>query len=87
MARPKRDNTSVEPEMKRLAVEFSQFRQDNNLSQKLLAEVIKVSRRTIQSIEAAKIFPHAATLKKFNELQAKYAAEGKSGSRKKNKAA
>ena len=87
MARPKRDNTSVEPEMKRLAVEFSQFRQDNNLSQKLLAEVIGISRRTIQSVEAGRILPHKQTLDAFEKLKLKYAAEGKSGSRKKNKAA
>ena len=87
MARPKRDNSAIEPEMRDLAIQFSQFRQDNNLSQKLLAEVIGISRRTIQSIEAARRLPHAATLKKFNELRLKYQAERKGGSRKKTKAA
>jgi len=82
VARPKRDNTSVEPEMKRLAVEFSQFRQDNNLSQKLLAEVIGISRRTIQSVEAGRILPHKQTLDAFEKLKLKYASEGKSKHKK-----
>lgn len=77
MARPKRDQIEVEPEIKRLAIEFSEFRNKNNLSQKLLAEIIGVSRRTIQSVEAAKILPQKGTLKKFEDLRAKYAAEGK----------
>ena len=77
MARPKRDNTDLESEMKRRAIEFSKFRNQNNLSQKLLAEIINVSRRTIQSVEAAKILPQKGTLKKFENLRAKYAAEGK----------
>ncbi len=87
MARPKRDNTEVEPEMKRIALEFSTFRQANNLSQKLLAEIIDVSRRTIQSIEAANILPQKATVKKFEELRDKYEVEGKPTGRKKTKAA
>ena len=87
MARPKRDNKEFEPEMKRLALEFSKFRGSNNLSQKLLAEVIGISRRTIQSIEAGTILPQQATLKKFEELQAKYEAEKKSTGRKKRKVA
>jgi DNA-binding XRE family transcriptional regulator len=87
MPRPKRDNSAVEPEMKRRAIEFSTFRQDNNLSQKLLAEVIGISRRTVQSIEAASILPQKATLKKFEELRVKYEAEGKPGGRKKTRAA
>ena len=77
MARPKRDTSEVEPEIKRLAIEFSEFRNLNNLSQKLLAEIIGVSRRTIQSVEAGKILPQKATLKKFEALRAQYAAEGK----------
>jgi transcriptional regulator with XRE-family HTH domain len=87
MARTKRDNAEAQPEMKRLAIEFSTFREQNNLSQKLLAEIIGVSRRTIQSLEAATIIPHAATLKKFNELRDKYASEAKLSGRKKNRVA
>ena len=77
MARPKRDDSEFEAEMKRLAIQFSRFREEHNLSQKLLGEVIKVSRRTIQSIEAATIIPHAETLKKFQELKEKYDLEKK----------
>jgi DNA-binding XRE family transcriptional regulator len=75
MARPKRDNNAAEPEMKRIAIEFSQFRTENNLSQKLLAEVIGISRRTIQSIEAARIIPQKKTLEAFKKLKDKYVAE------------
>ena len=85
MARPKRDDKAVEPEMQRLAVQFAKFREDNHLSQKLLAEVIGISRRTIQSIEAGSILPHKATLDAFEKLREKYKVEGKG--RKKAKAA
>lgn len=77
MARSKRDAAEAEPEMQRLAIEFSEFRSQNNLSQKLLAELIGVSRRTIQSVEARRIVPQKATLKKFEDLREKYAQEGK----------
>jgi DNA-binding XRE family transcriptional regulator len=87
MARPKRNQAKAEPQMKQLAVEFSEFRDQNNLSQKLLAEVIGISRRTIQSIEAGTILPHRATLEAFNKLREKYKAEGKSPKRKKTQAA
>ena len=77
MARPKRDENEVEPEKKRLAIEFSEFRNQNNLSQKLLAEIIGVSRRTVQSVEAAQIIPQKSTLQKFEDLRVKYRSEGK----------
>lgn len=77
MARPKRDESKAEPEIKRVSAEISNFRLQNNLSQKLFAEIIKVSRRTVQSIEAAEILPQKATLEKFKELREKYRAEGR----------
>ena len=82
MARPKRDNAEFEPEMKRIAIEFSVFRQANNLSQKLLAEVTGISRRNIQEIESGRRIPQKATIKKFEELRDKYQAEGKPTGRK-----
>ena len=82
MARPKRDNNVAKPEMRRIAIEFSDFRTQNNLSQKLFAEVIGISRRTVQSIEAARIIPQKKTLEAFNKLKEKYEAEGKSSGRK-----
>jgi DNA-binding XRE family transcriptional regulator len=78
MARTKRDDREFKTEMEDRAFEFSKFRQDNNLSQKLLSEIIGVCRRTIQLIEAGKIVPHADTVRKFNALKAKYEANGKS---------
>ena len=87
MARPKRNDAEFESEMHALAIQFSRFRQDHNLSQKLLAEVIGISRRTIQSIEAGRILPHKATVDAFNDLKAKYAAEAKANKRKKTQAA
>lgn len=77
MTRPRRDDAEFGPEMKRLAIEFSEFRQANNLSQKLLAELIGVSRRTIQNVEASRRLPQKGTLKKFEELRETYKTEGK----------
>ena len=67
------------------AVLWQQFRTDNKLSQRFLAEIIGVSRRTVQQIEAALVVPHRGTLKAFKDLQEKYEAEGKSGGRSKQK--
>ena len=58
------------------AVLWQQFRTDNKLSQRFLAELIGISRRTIQQIEAALVIPHRGTIKAFEELQKKYEAEG-----------
>ena len=83
MSRPKRD-PSADKDKKRFAKEWKSFRKKNKLSQVLLAEIIHVSRRTIQSIEASGIIPQKGTLDKFEELRDKYAAEGRStGLRKK----
>ncbi len=76
MGRPKRD-PSAKDEMIKIAKDWSKFRQDNNLSQKLLAEVIGISRRTVQNIEAGIIIPQKRTIDAFNSLRAKYLAEGK----------
>lgn len=87
MARPKREvDADLEKEMDRLSKEFKRFRDKNKLSQKFLSEIIGVSRRTIQSIESAGIIPQAATLKRFEDLRAKYESEGKpTGKRKPRK--
>jgi len=67
------------------AVIWQKFREDNILSQRRLAEIINISRRTIQAIEAGLVVPHRGTIKAFEELQKKYEAEGKSGGRGKRK--
>lgn len=74
------------PEMLARAIEWQRFRTDNKLSQKFLAEIIGVSRRTVQNIEAGILAaPHKSTLDAFEKLRAKYESEGKSGGRGKHK--
>jgi len=85
MARPKRViDTSVKKEMQTIASQWKRFRSANSLSQKFLAEIVGVSRRTIQSIESGKIIPQQRTLDAFEGLKGKYALEGRpTGERKK----
>lgn len=86
MARPKRDLTEeISKEMKSYAKDFVKFRESNKLSQRFLSEIIGISRRTIQNVEAGRIIPQEATLKAFTDLRARYEAEGKTGRRKRNK--
>jgi DNA-binding XRE family transcriptional regulator len=75
----------IKQEMNRLATEFKRFRSANTLSQKFLAEIIKVSRRTIQMIESGAILPQASTLQKFEDLREKYESEGKKTGKRKPK--
>jgi DNA-binding XRE family transcriptional regulator len=84
MGRTKR-TTGATKEMLATAAMWKQFRADNLLSQKFLAEIIGVVRRTVQHIENARVIPQEGTLKKFAELQAKYEKEGKSTGKSKRK--
>lgn len=86
MARPKRD-PSADKDKKRYGKEWKAFRKKNKISQSLLSEIIGVSRRTIQSIEACQIIPQKRTLDAFEALRAKYEAEGKPSGRRKQKQA
>jgi transcriptional regulator with XRE-family HTH domain len=86
MARPKRViDTSIKKEMQTIASQWKRFREANKLSQKFLAEIVNISRRTIQSIESGAIIPQAGTIQKFESLKAKYEAEGKPTGRRKSK--
>jgi DNA-binding XRE family transcriptional regulator len=86
MARPKRTlDSELEKEMQKTAREWTKLREMNKLSQTFLSEIIGVSRRTIQSIEAGSIIPQAATRKKFEDLRAKYEHEGKPTGKRKSK--
>jgi DNA-binding XRE family transcriptional regulator len=86
MGRPKREDTpEIEKEMKSLAKKFINFRESNKLSQRFLAEIIHISRRTIQNIEAGKIIPQQRTLDALEALKAKYEAERKISKRKRRK--
>lgn len=55
-----------------LAKQMKDFRRDNLFNQKKLAEILDLSRRTIQMIESGKITPHPGTLLAFKTLAAKY---------------
>lgn len=55
-----------------LADEMKDFRKTNLLNQKQLAEVLELSRRTIQMIEGGTITPHPGTLQAFRDLVEKY---------------
>jgi DNA-binding XRE family transcriptional regulator len=57
-----------------LAEEMKSFRRDNLFNQKKLAEVLELSRRTIQMIEGGSITPHPGTIKAFKDLAAKFKA-------------
>jgi transcriptional regulator with XRE-family HTH domain len=86
MARPKRElNSNVKKEMQTIAKAWKRFREANKLSQKFLAEIIGVSRRTIQSIESGAIIPQAGTIQKFDSLRVKYEVEGKPTGQRKSK--
>jgi transcriptional regulator with XRE-family HTH domain len=86
MARPKRElNSNVKKEMHTIASQFKKFREANKLSQKFLAEIVVISRRTIQSIESGTIIPQSATIKAFEELRSKYSNEGRPTGQRKHK--
>ena len=55
--------------------EWLKFRKDNLFTQVKLAEILEISRRTVQFIEAAELTPLMSTLRKFLALKAKYDAE------------
>jgi len=47
------------------AKEWKKFREDFMFTQRRLADIVGVSRRTIQQIEAGKVTPHPTTLRLF----------------------
>jgi len=57
-----------------LAEEMISFRKENLFNQRKLAEVLDLSRRTIQMIEGGTITPHPATISAFRGLVAKFKA-------------
>jgi len=73
MARTKRIvDEEVKGEMESIAETWKSFRIDNALTQKFLAEICGVSRRTIQNIETGTIIPQEGTIKKYEALKKKY---------------
>jgi DNA-binding XRE family transcriptional regulator len=59
-------------ERERLADEFLRFRQQNLHTQRMLAEVIGISRRTVQSIEAGAVLPHVRVREAFLRLKQRH---------------
>ncbi len=54
------------------AADWKKFMGDFLLTEKRLAELICVSRRTVQMVKAAKVTPHNDTLRLFETLRHKY---------------
>jgi DNA-binding XRE family transcriptional regulator len=52
--------------------EWRKFRKDHLFTQVKLAEVLDLSRRTVQLIEAGKVSPFPDTLRKFQALKARH---------------
>ena len=52
--------------------EWKKFRKDRLFTQTKLAEVLGLSRRTVQLIEAGKVSPFPDTLRKFWALKARH---------------
>jgi DNA-binding XRE family transcriptional regulator len=59
-------------ERKKRANEWRMFRRNNLFTQKRLAEIVGVSRRTIQQIENMHITPRPQTLRRFIDLKKKH---------------
>ena len=54
------------------AQEWLKFRKDNLITQIKFADLLGVSRRTIQMIERGRVSPYPITLRKYEALNAKY---------------
>lgn len=55
--------------------EWVRFRKDFLFTQVKLADILGISRRTVQFIEAGELTPLVSTLRKFNALKAKHEQE------------
>lgn len=71
MPRPKPTKQDLKDRVTR-AKEWRSWMKENLFTEKKLAEVTGISRRTIQMIRAGKVTPHFDTLRIFSALQAKY---------------
>ena len=73
MPRPKPTKQDLEDRVTR-AKEWREWMKANLFTEKKLADVTGISRRTIQMIKAGKVTPHFNTLRTFSALQSKYEA-------------
>lgn len=71
MSRPKPTAEDLE-EIKRRQAEWKQFRRENLFTQVKLAELLGISRRTVQLIEKGQVNSFPDTLRPFMTLKAKY---------------
>lgn len=68
---PKPDEAELQQREDR-ALEWLQFRKENMFTQQRLAEILGISRRTVQMVENGKITPHNNTVRLFNALRTRY---------------
>lgn len=73
MARPKPTEEDLERRTRRQA-EWVEFRKEYLFTQKRLAEILGISRRTVQQVEAGLVTPLPDTLRSFLTLKAKYSS-------------
>jgi len=71
MARPKPTEEDKERRARR-RTEWVEFRKEYLFTQKRLAEILGISRRTVQQIEAGLVTPLPQTLRNFLALKARY---------------
>ena len=71
MARAKPNEADLK-QREETAQNWKLFRQNNFLTQRRLASILGISRRTVQQIEGAYITPHPDTLHGFIVLRKKY---------------
>ncbi len=76
MARPKPTKEDLK-EREKLAQTVKDFMKNNLFTEKKLADVVGVSRRSIQMIKAGAVSPQPGTLHKLETLFLRYQQEGK----------
>lgn len=62
----------VQKERRERAAVWVEFRKKNLLTQVMLADLLAISRRTVQMVETARVSPHPGVLSRFRTLQQKY---------------
>lgn len=59
-------------ERRELAEQLIRFRVENMFTQRMLAKMLGISRRTVQMIEAGMVTPHFSTLYRFADFRRRY---------------
>lgn len=59
-------------EREQRAKEWKEFKKTNLFTEVRLAEILGISRRTVQMVLAARVTPQPGTIRKWNTLTAKY---------------